>query len=65
MDKESKQYTKNIINKALNELWYITNTAEAPESADEDVIENYDDFNSSLDEACQSLEEARDSLDYL
>ena len=65
MDKDSKQYTKDIINRALEALWYITNTAEAPESALEEVTDNYDNFNSTLNDAVDSLKEAYDCVDYL
>lgn len=65
MDKDSKQYTKDIINRALEALWYITNTAEAPESASEEVTDNYDNFNSALDDAVSSLEDAYEYANYL
>lgn len=65
MDKDSKQYTKDIINRALEALWDITNTAEASESASEEVTDNYDNFNSALDDAVSSLEETYEYADYL
>lgn len=65
MDKDSKQYTKDIINRALEALWYITNTSEAPESVSEEITDNYDNFNSTLNDAVGSLEEAYDCVDYL
>ena len=65
MDEDSKQYTKDIINRALQSLWYITNTAEAPESASEEVADNYDNFNSTLDDAVSYLEDAYNCVHYL
>jgi len=58
MDEDSKQYSKDIINRALQSL-------EAPESASEEVTDNYDNFDSALDDAVSSLEETYEYADYL
>jgi len=65
MDKDSKQYTKDIINRALEALWYITNTAEAPESASEEVTDPHPPPPPALDDAVSSLEDAYEYANYL